>query len=274
MQSEFRPFRALSTLTLIFVLSFTAFADTIRLKDGSIVKGRIVSFGGGKFVVSIGSGTRRKEMSFTAGEIESIQFDQNLGAQVASAPTSQPVSRASYNPQRTAEPKRSTQTPEVDETDQPATQPVRTATVPPAVRNDTAVPARTAPSNVKPIEIAVNVSADNTSNGWTNSGWVVKKGQKLRITGDGEISLGGGKTTGPSGSYELEDGSKLLKSVPTGALIAVIGDDNNDFIYIGSNREFTATRDGALFLGVNEGNLNDNSGKFTVKVEIDPISGG
>jgi len=51
-------------------------------------------------------------------------------------------------------------------------------------------------------------------------------------------------------------------------LIAVIGDDNNDFIYVGSEREFTATRDGALFLGVNEGNLNDNSGTFDVKIEI------
>ena len=34
--------------------------------------------------------------------------------------------------------------------------------------------------------------------------------------------------------------------------------------------EFIAERDGALFLGVNEGNLNDNSGAFEVKVEIDP----
>jgi hypothetical protein len=61
-----------------------------------------------------------------------------------------------------------------------------------------------------------------------------------------------------------------LKSVPTGALLAVIGDDNNDFIYIGASREFTAGRDGALYLGVNEGNLNDNSGAFDVKIEILP----
>ena len=67
---------------------------------------------------------------------------------------------------------------------------------------------------------------------------------------------------------ELNDEQKLMKSVPTGALIAVIGDDNNDFIYIGAEREFTATRDGALFLGINEGNLNDNSGAFDVKIEI------
>ena len=107
-------------------------------------------------------------------------------------------------------------------------------------------------------------------NGWTNSGWVVRKGQKIRITGTGEVSIGRGKSTGPSGLYDLEDNAKLLKSVPTGALIAVIGDDNNEFIYVGTEREFTATRDGALFLGLNEGNLNDNTGSFDVRVEISP----
>src|SRR5690606_12041507 len=125
-------------------------------------------------------------------------------------------------------------------------------------------------STTKPIEVSVKVLADNTSNGWTNSGWVVRKGQRIRITGAGEISLGKGNKSTPGGVYELEDETKLLKAVPTGALIAVIGDDNNDFIYIGASREFVAERDGALFLGVNEGNLNDNSGAFDAKVEIDP----
>jgi hypothetical protein len=98
----------------------------------------------------------------------------------------------------------------------------------------------------------------------------VRKGQRVRITGAGQVSLGKGQQSTPAGLASLEDGQKLLKSVPTGALIAVIGDDNNDFIYVGSSREFTATRDGALFLGVNEGNLEDNSGTFNVKVEILP----
>jgi hypothetical protein len=37
---------------------------------------------------------------------------------------------------------------------------------------------------------------------------------------------------------------------------------------VGSEREFTAARDGALFLGINEGYLDDNSGAFNVKIEI------
>ena len=119
-----------------------------------------------------------------------------------------------------------------------------------------------------PIAWNTKVLADNTSNGWTNSGWVVKKGQRIKISGEGTVSLGKGQTCSPSGNAEIEDNQKLLKSVPTGALLAVIGDDNNDFIYIGATREFTASRDGTLFLGINEGNLNDNSGSFDVKIEI------
>ena len=42
---------------------------------------------------------------------------------------------------------------------------------------------------------------------------------------------------------------------------------------MGAEREFTATRDGALFLGLNEGNLNDNSGFYNVKIEILPDGG-
>jgi hypothetical protein len=121
---------------------------------------------------------------------------------------------------------------------------------------------------MKPVAISVKVLADNTNNGWTNSGWVVRKGQTIHITADGQVSLGNGHSTSASGLYDVNDDQKLMKSVPTGALIAVIGDDNNDFIYVGSEREFTATRDGALFLGVNEGNLNDNTGTLDVKIEI------
>jgi hypothetical protein len=82
------------------------------------------------------------------------------------------------------------------------------------------------------------------------------------------VSLGNGKRSPAAGLPDLADDQKLLKAVATGALIAVIGDDNNDFIYVGAEREFTASRDGTLFLGVNEGNLSDNSGSFDVKIQI------
>jgi hypothetical protein len=240
--------RAVLAFSIIALLSIAAFADTIRLKDGSLIKGRITGFSGGKFTVAIGEGSRRREMTFSASEIESIEFERgdSVDRNVGYTHTSVPV-----NDTKVVQEPASVKT-------QPKSEPIAT--------ND---PMR---SVIKPIVINVNVLADNTANGWTNSGWVVKKGQHIRITADGEVSLGRGQKTSASGQYSLEDSKKLLKSVPTGALIAVIGDDNNDFIYIGADREFVATRDGTLFLGLNEGNLDDNSGSFKVKIEISPES--
>lgn len=262
---KFHTARHLLSLGMIAAMSAAAFADTLRLKDGSIIKGRIVSFSGGKFTVAVGEGTRARQMAFDAAEVESIQFD----AQAAPANISDRTAsrQAEKDPQfiETSGPPKS-----IPRVITSSTIP-KTETKKVPVRADPE-PARTGttPSFTKPIEVAVKVLADNTSNGWTNSGWVVKKGQKIRILGGGTVSLGKGNSTGPSGSYDIADDKKLLKSVPTGALIAVIGDDNNEFIYIGAERSFTASRDGALFLGVNEGNLDDNSGTFDVRIEIDP----
>jgi len=238
--------RVLFSLASVFVLAVAGLADTIRLKDGSIIKGHIVSFASGNFVVEIGEGSRRRHLTFSAAEIQSISFDS------PSSPAN--TQNASYT--------------------KPEQKPVVKPPAPTVVIQNDPKPAPTTPTKeMKPIAWDVRVTADNTSNGWTNSGWVVRKGQRIRITGDGKVSLGKGQSSTPSGLPDVQDDQKLLKSVATGALIAVIGDDNNDFIYVGASREFTATRDGALFLGINEGYLEDNSGAFGVKIEILPDQG-
>lgn len=246
--------RVLVSLILILSLSLMAFADTIRLKDGSILKGKITLFAGGKFTIVIGEGSRSRQMTFNASEIESIAFDSPMTPQTGEA-TNRTVSYK--QPIQPADP------PRVITSDNAASTPVKQPVTQPARST----------SNAKPISWSIKVLADNTANGWTNTGWVVKKGQRIHISGDGNISLGSGKSSSASGIGELEDPNKLLKNVPTGALLAVIGDDNNDFIYIGAEREFTATRDGILFLGINEGNLDDNAGAFSVKIEVFPDGG-
>lgn len=236
--------RGLIVSVLILTLAGLAVADTIRLKDGSIIKGRIVAFGGGKFVVAIGDGSRKRELTFISDEVDSISFDDSQTAVTnRNAAYKEPVIK-----------------------DDPVSSPR-------VVIGGDPAPIRSSGEKMKPIEWQVKVTADSTANGWTNTGWVVKKGQRIRITGSGKVSLGKNQTSPPSGVASIDDSQKLLKNVATGALIAVIGDDNNDFIYIGATREFTATRDGALFLGINEGNLDDNSGTFNVKIEIIPDTG-
>lgn len=243
--------RFLCSVVLVLTISVVSFGDTIRLKDGSILKGKITAFTGGKFSITIGEGSRSRQMTFFANEIDSITFDQ-LPSTTAVA--TNPTKNASYTPPSSP--------PKVVISNNDDIEPVVVQT-----------PKQKPTTITKPIEWNIRVLADNTSNGWTNTGWVVKKGQRIRISGDGTISLGGGKSSPPSGVAELNDTNKLLKNVPTGALIAVIGDDNNDFIYIGTTREIVATRDGALFLGINEGNLDDNRGSYDVKVEVSPENG-
>ncbi len=259
-------FRFIGSLFLIMSLVAMGFADTIRLKDGSILKGKIVSFDSGKFVVAIGEGSRRRQLSFMSSEIASIEFDSPAGPPQLSTATNR---TASYKEPVTNVPPRVIVSDNTVRANKPATSnndnTVRTTTPPPSDSGSG--------EKMKPIEWQIKVLADNTANGWTNTGWVVKKGQRIRITGDGEVFLGKGRTSPPSGVASINDDQKLLKNVATGALIAVIGDDNNDFIYVGAEREFTATCDGALFLGINEGNLNDNSGAYNVKIEILPNDG-
>lgn len=255
-------------------LTLAAFADTIRLKDGSIIKGRITGFSGGRFTVTIGEGARLKQLTFMASEIDSITFDTpDEKPQFTASNT-----RSSNEPNIVNASSKSTEPPRVVVTDQTirtngtatiaSKSPAKTPT--PKDIPTKVVTSKTTTGSAPPIAWNVKVLADNTANGWTNSGWVVKKGQRIRISADGQVSLGKGKTSTASGIGDLKDDQKLLKNVPTGALIAVIGDDNNDFLYIGSEREFTAARDGALFLGINEGYLDDNSGALNVKVEILP----
>ncbi len=270
-------FRVISLLALTLFLTIFAFADTIRLKDGSIIKGRIVSFGKGQFVIVVGDSARQRKLSFFADEIESIQFDSSTNpAEVVNASAKKPeviVTEPSYKQTTDGNNNKIItigSAPPTTDTN------VKTVKNEPDRTNTSSTPTNTnsTPANTstkpQPIRISAKVLADNTANGWTNSGWVVRKGQKIRIKADGRISLGNGRYTAPNGISTLPDPQKLIKDKPTGGLIVVIGDDNNDFVFIGADREFIADRDGALFLGINEGVLTDNTGSFNVTIEIDP----
>ena len=274
-------FRALCVFCLVLSLAVLAFGDTIRLKDGSIIKGKIVTFTGGQFVVIISEGQRERRLSFSSEEVASIEFDSQISPVSDTLNTAQ-VSSNSRQPEIRKVGNTTIITPrqrDYENNDVTASTPAVSPQVstnntkPTASTNNTKpIPStnNTSAAKPKPISIPVKVLADNTANGWTNTGWVVKKGQMIKISGNGRVSLGNGRYSDAKGVASLPDTNKLLKNDPTGGLLAVVGDDNNDFIFIGDSHEFVATRDGTLFLGVNEGNLNDNSGSFDVVIEIDP----
>lgn len=246
--------RTCSTLAVVFALFVPVVADTIRLKDGSVIRGQVVGFKDQQFTVLIGSGAqgRRSRTLIYVEDVESIEFDSaTTGATSGTAnedsSSTNPTSGQVYQPPRS----------------NPSTDPNRTP-----ARTDTVQPSPSGSPTFFTIKVAVR--ADNTNNGWTNSGLVVRKGQRLRISATGRVSLGGGRFSTPSGMPGSSvDNEKLMRTESTGALIAVIGDDNDDFLLIGTRRDFVAQRDGVLFLGVNEGNLNDNTGTFDVVIEAE-----
>ena len=248
-------FRQLLTAALVLGLSLPALADTIRLKDGSVLRGQVVSFKDQQFTIVMGGARGRRTITVYMEDVESIEFDSSgsAGARGNSTNDDNPVNTT--------------------------TEPITQRTLPPVVNNQptrsqpspTPTPTATKNPSASPgfFQINVRVRGDNASNGWTNSGLVVRKGQRLRLTASGRVNLGGGRMTTPDGLSNLPDKDKLMRTEPTGGLIAVIGDDNDEFIFIGRSRDFVAQRDGVLFLGVNEGNLSDNSGAFDVVIEAE-----
>jgi len=251
-----RLVRPLIVLMLVLTLSVVALADIIRLKDGSVIRGQVVGFKDQQFTVLVGAGARgrRSQITLYMEDVESIEFDSAGSSLVTIDNNPRPTTRPT-TPATTRPPVLQPTT-----TQEPSSEPDYTGTQP------------TSPSSSSPMVPVFNsrVRADNTSNGWTNSGFVATKGQRIRISATGRVTLGGGRVSTPVGLTGVTDSGKLMQSYPTGALIAVIGDDNDDFISIGARREFIAQRDGVVFLGVNEGNLNDNTGAYDVVIEAEP----
>ena len=244
-----KTFRLLLALTLLLSTAAPLLADTIRLKDGSVIRGQVIGFKDQQFTILIGGSARgrRGQTTVYVEDVESIEFDANTssGANTddMTAQNNPPAMRPSPN-------------------NQPDNN---------IGSNSRSIDPPISPAPPTFFTIKVGVRADNSNNGWTNSGLVVRKGQRLRISASGRVSLGRGRFSMPGGLSTIQDSDKLMRNEATGALIAVIGDDNDDFILIGPRREFVAQRDGVLFLGVNEGDLADNTGSYDIVIAAEAL---
>ena len=250
-------FRSIIVFALVLGVTVPALADTIRLKDGTVIRGQIVGFKNEQFTILVGSGARgrKSRMTIYMEDVESIEFDN------AGNTSSQADDSNNNSSQPPYQPPTNTQTANNQPTNNQPTNNNSSYQPPP----NTSSPG----TNPSFFQINVRVRGDNASNGWTNSGLVVRRGQRLRVNASGRVSLGNSRFATPDGMPSITDRDKLMRNQPTGGLIAVIGDDNDDFIFIGRNHDFVAQRDGVLFLGVNEGNLADNSGAFDVVIEAE-----
>ncbi len=110
---------------------------------------------------------------------------------------------------------------------------------------------------------AVQVLANQA---WTPTGVMVKKGDRVTFDASGQIQFGqgSGMTTGPGGGT-LRNGAYPVPAASVGALIAKVGASTP--FPIGTNSQpIVMPASGQLMLGVNDNEVNDNSGSFSVVV--------
>jgi hypothetical protein len=229
-------------------------ADTIKLKDGSIYKGKVISYQQRKFTIIIYVGSSSSQHVIPVEEIESVEFDANdTGAPRTLSNTSSPevgslpVEKSRPEPPVSTEPK----------------EPPPTSSAP-ATNSGEPASAGATDSTGMLAERTVSIAA---AADWTSTEVRVQRGQRVVISASGEVDLGNNQRSAPNG-ITLNDSRKLMLNRPTGALIAVVGDDNDDFVFVGAGGEFTATHSGVLFLSVNEGNLKDNNGSYIAKIKV------
>jgi hypothetical protein len=242
--------KSLTCLFLVLIFSAAAVADTIRLKDGSVLKGKVVSYNQRKFTIIVYIGGASSRHIVSVDEIESVEFD--TPDTLAASPNTAEASNGTESSSR-LEPVTSSST--AKPRNEPAASSV--STDPPPVESDNA-------SSAAAAEKTVNVAA---AADWTSTEIRLQRGQRVVISASGEVDLGENKRSGPDG-LSVTDNRKLIPNRPTGALIAVVGDDNDDFIHVGGSGEFVASHNGILFLSVNEGNLKDNNGSFQARVRV------
>jgi hypothetical protein len=108
----------------------------------------------------------------------------------------------------------------------------------------------------------VQVTLDSN---WTDSGVYVRRGERVQVSATGVITVGRSRIT-PDG-LRSTDPSAPLPSANEGKLIGAIGNDpRSPVIELGSNNEFTAERNGRLFLTANRGSFADARGGFDVTI--------
>ncbi len=100
---------------------------------------------------------------------------------------------------------------------------------------------------------------------WVDSGVDVRRSERIRVDATGIIYAGRTRIT-PAG-LTTTDPSAPLPRAAEGELIGVIGNDfDAPIIEIGAGRDFTADRDGRLYMTVNRGDYTDARGSFNARV--------
>jgi hypothetical protein len=217
-------------LVSIALIAPLAKADTIHLKNGSILKGKVASFADDQFVVMLdtGSGRYMSRAMVYIGDVAKIEFDSVPGAGTEGAAretthTAQPADPAPRIVISQDQPRSNPSSePPPRETNPPDAQPVR--------EPEQVQPEKPTSSSAPTLGASDNDRATRKSNGplkstsvdvlgkrdWTSTGLIVKRGDRIRIAATGSVTIDpvSGRTAGPEGVSEMSDPKKLMPDQP------------------------------------------------------------
>jgi hypothetical protein len=132
---------------------------------------------------------------------------------------------------------------------------------PPATGAAGAQRGRPAGLRERQVFVAANVQ-------WTDTNIDVQPGQDVYFDAGGDVRWRPDRRDGPAGEQNSPTNpNRPIPNRPAGSLIGRVGGNSTDYFFIGTSPgPFRMRSAGRLILGVNDDNLQDNSGAFRVIV--------
>ena len=218
----------LLALGLSLVVTATAYADTLVLKNGRRVQGQLVGVAGAEIEFEDRSGFFRRVVRFPREQIARIEFDYD---------------GSSFDRENERDRDRDRdRDPDRDRNGDPAV-----VTIPRGMRE-------------RQVVVVANEK-------WIDTGIDLRQGQTFYLAAGGEVRWGRNRKDGPAGEVNSPPNSlRPIPDRPAAALIGKIG-DGQDVFFIGADiGPYRARQSGRLYLGINDDWLGDNSGNFRVNV--------
>ncbi len=276
-----RSLAVAASTALALILTLPALAQQsamFMLRSGEQVSGQLVDMGGSGFEVRVGGAARQLSTgdvavidfsgstSFPDNEVNQIQAGKHLIV----LSNGQIVSGNLYDiggeqPKRisvhTDTGNRDFRSNEVRRIYLARPSGARAATpVPPA-----ALGSSTLPATGGQIRVPANQH-------WTDTGITVRRGDRVTFNASGQVQFSANASDKATsvGASSGQRPSGPMANVPVGALLGRVGPVA--VFAIGNQTTLPMPADGRLFLGVNDDQITDNQGEFTVDVRPDPTS--
>jgi hypothetical protein len=199
-------------LAIVFATVSIAAADTFYLRDGRTVRGTLLGFINGRFVVRVENRSANLNPDGNSARIRSGEGDIQY-----------------FRPE------------EIDRIE---------------IEGRSMDEARL---ETKDVQVALESN-------WIDTGVYLRRGEHVQVSASGVITAGRSRIS-PDG-LRSTDPSAPLPTAAEGKLIGAIGNDaRSPILELGSNREFTAERNGRLFLTANRGSFADARGAFSVQIK-------